>query len=111
MKYDVHAFDEGRYFLPSDEVGFDKLAIRVDILFFPAEEVVRAYHLVSGFDELVDQPGAHEPRSTRHQHSLGFQTFPPFSGPDLRIHIGTSSCIKKCSPCMLSVLEASVRTT
>src|SRR2546428_7243132 len=78
MKYDVNVFDKRCYLPPFDEVGFDKFAVRINILFFATQEIVGAYDLVSRLDELVDQPGAHKPRPTRHQHSLGFQNSSAF---------------------------------
>src|SRR5205807_1304294 len=96
MKYDVNSFDERSYQLPLDEVGFDKLAVRANILPFSTQEIVGAYHLVSRFDELVNQPGAHEPRSTRHQHSFRFQTIPPL-WVSVFGHIGTRPPLEKCS--------------
>src|SRR5712692_1235762 len=49
---------------------------------------------MSGFDELVNQPRAHEPGSACHQHFLGFQNCSASSVSDLRIHTETCSCIK-----------------
>jgi hypothetical protein len=53
MEYDVYAFDERSYLLSFDEVGFDKLAVRVHIFLFPAYEAISTYDLVSLVKEAI----------------------------------------------------------
>jgi hypothetical protein len=53
VKDDVHAFDWRFRLLPLDEVGFDKLAVRVHIFLFPTYEAISTYDLVSLVKEAI----------------------------------------------------------
>ena len=75
MEDQIDTLDDGSHFLSSDEIGFDKLAVGINVLLLPTKKVVCAYDFVPLADQAIDQPGPHETRTASYEYLLGFQVY------------------------------------